>query len=307
MFSSHTTFIGIDPTAGQRPFAYVAVDQDLRLLALGLGSMDEVLAFVAGQRQAIVAVAAPRRPNQGVINRPEVRAQLNPPPRPGRWTNFRLAEYLLRQHSISCPKTAALEQDCPGWMRMGFALYARLESLGYHPYPSQITLAGHEPAQAGNEPAHAEPEPAQAEHEPAQAGSLRAKAGQAQLELGLKVTQAAPLQWLEVYPHACFTALLGLTPFPKYTLEGRIQRQLALHEQEMHIPDPMRLFEEITRHRLLQGQLPLQDLYSPGELDALVAAFTAWKAGSQPGEVTLLGDAQEGQVVLPVKELKRQY
>jgi hypothetical protein len=286
MFSSHTTFIGIDPTAGQRPFAYVAVDQDLRLLALGLGSMDEVLAFVAGQRHAFVAVAAPRRPNQGVINRPEVREQLNPPPRPGRWTNFRLAEYLLRQHSISCPKTAKLEDDCPGWMRMGFAFYTRLESLGYCPYPSLLS---------------------QEETEPDQIASLRAQAGEAQLELGLKVTQAAPLQWLEVYPHACFTALLGVTPFSKYTLEGRIQRQLALYEQDMHIPDPMRLFEEITRHRLLQGQLPLQDLYSPGELDALVAAFTAWKAASQPGEVTVLGDPQEGQVVLPVKELKRQY
>ncbi len=286
MFSSHTTYIGIDPTAGQRPFAYVAVDQDLRLLALGLGSMDEVLAFVAGQRHAYVAVAAPLRPNLGAINRPEVRERLNPPPRPGRWTNFRVAEYLLRQHGISCPKTAARQEDCPGWMRMGFAVYARLESLGYCAYPAQI---------------------AQTQPAPAESASAQAQPPQTQLELGLKVSQAAPLQWLEVYPHACFCALLGLTPFPKYTLEGRIQRQLALHEQDMHIPDPMRLFEEITRHRLLQGLLPLQDLYTPGELDALVAAFTAWKAANQPGEVTLLGDPQEGQVVLPVKDLKRQY
>jgi predicted RNase H-like nuclease len=166
-------------------------------------------------------------------------------------------------------------------MRMGFALYARLDSLGYYAFPTQAT-----------------------QDQPAEA---RTSDSQAQFELGLKVTQAAPLQSLEVYPHASFCALLGLTPFPKYTLEGRIQRQLALHEQEMHIPDPMRLFEEITRYRLLQGQLPLQDLYSPGELDALVAAFTAWKAANQPGEVTLIGDSQEGQVVLPVKELKRQY
>jgi hypothetical protein len=286
MFSSRTTYIGIDPTAGQRPFAYVAIDQDLRLLALGLGSMDDILSFVAGQRQAFVAVAAPRRPNLGVMDRPEIRQQLDPPPRPGRWKNFRLAEYLLRQHGISCPKTASREQDCPGWMRMGFALYARLDSFGYCPYPAQM----------------AQPQPA-----PAQPDSVQLKPAQSQLELGLNVTQAAPLQWLEVYPHACFCALLGITPFPKYTLEGRIQRQLALHEQDMHIPDPMRLFEEITRYRLLQGQLLLQDLYSPGELDALVAAYTAWKAASQPGEVTLLGDPQEGQVVLPVKELKRRY
>ena len=283
MFSSHTTFIGIDPTAGQRPFAYVAIDHDLRLLALGQGSIDEVLAFVAGQRQAYVAVASPRRPNLGVINRPEVREQLNPQPRPGRWTNFRLAEYLLRQHNISCPKTAAREEDCPGWMRMGFNLFARMERLGYCPYPAQT-----QPAQV-------------------QSNALQDSPARAQLDLGLNVIQAAPLQSLEVYPHACFCALLGLTPFPKNTLEGRIQRQLALHEQDMHIPDPMRLFEEITRHRLLQGQLPLTDLYSPGELDAMVAAYTAWKAAIQPDEVTLLGDPQEGQVVLPVKEMQRQY
>jgi hypothetical protein len=286
MFSSHTTFIGIDPTAGQRPFAYVALDQELRLLALSLGSMDDVLAFVAGQHHAYVAVAAPRRPNLGAINRPEVRQQLNPPPRPGRWTNFRVAEYLLRQHNISCPKTAAREEDCPGWMRMGFALYDRLESLSYSPYPAQETRS----QTAG-----------------LQSTGLQEQPAQAQLGLGLKVSQAAYLQWLEVYPHACFCALLGVTPFPKHTLEGRIQRQLALHEQDLHIPDPMRLFEEITRHRLLQGQLPLQDLYSPGELDALVAAFTAWKAANQPDEVTMLGDPQEGQMVLPVKDLKHQY
>jgi hypothetical protein len=34
-------------------------------------------------------------------------------------------------------------------------------------------------------------------------------------------------QWLEVY-HACYTALLGLVPFQKGTLEGKIQRQLGL-------------------------------------------------------------------------------
>jgi predicted RNase H-like nuclease len=69
----------------------------------------------------------------------------------------------------------------------------------------------------------------------------------------------------------------------------------------------MRFFEEITRHRLLQGILPTQDLYTPGELDALVAAFTAWKAATYPDQVTLLGDPQEGQMVLPVVELKRRF
>lgn len=249
------TFIGIDPTAGQKPFTYAAIDQDLKLLALGSGSMDEVLAFVGGQRQAYAAVCAPRRTSQGVMGRSDVREQLSPPPKPGRWSGFRLSEYQLRQHNISCPKTPDKEEDCPGWMRMGFTLYRRLEQIGYCTYPSQ----------------------------------------------------EAPLQWLEVYPHAGYCALLGVTPFPKYTLEGRIQRQLALDQAEVRVPDAMRLFEEITRHRLLQGLLPLDDLYSPAELDALLAAYTAWLSANQPGDVTLLGHPEEGQIVIPVRELKHKY
>jgi hypothetical protein len=255
MFTSHTTYLGIDPTAGQRPFAYIALDNDLHLLAVGQCSMEDVLAFVAGLRQAYVAVCAPRRPNQGIMENPETRQSLSPQPRPGRWTNFRMLEYQFRQHNISCPQTPSKEEDCPNWMRMGFQLYQRLEQIDYRPYPDKDS----------------------------------------------------PRQYLEVYPHASFTALLGIAPFPKYTLEGRIQRQLVLHEQHLHIPDSMRFFEEITRHRLLQGILPGDNLYSPNELDALVASYTAWMAAVQPENTLMLGDPEEGQAVLPVAALKRRY
>jgi predicted RNase H-like nuclease len=67
------------------------------------------------------------------------------------------------------------------------------------------------------------------------------------------------------------------------------------------------MFEEITRHRLLQGILPVNDLCSPGELDALVGAYTAWLAATKPDQITLLGDPDEGQIVLPVPELKAHY
>lgn len=255
MFFTHATFIGIDPTAGQRPFTYAALDDDLRLLALGQGEIDEVLAFAAGQRQAIAAVCAPRRPSTGVLDRPEVRQQLAVPPRPGRWNGYRLADYLLRQHNIPCPKTPASVSACPGWMRMGFSLYRKLENAGYSSYP----------------------------------------------------TEGAALQMLEVYPHAAYTALLGVHPFPKHSLEGRIQRQLALFDQKVRVPDAMDFFEEITRHRLLQGILPTKDLYTPVELDALLAAFTAWQAVLHPERTLSLGDPEEGQIVFPVAELKRRY
>ena len=52
--------------------------------------------------------------------------------------------------------------------------------------------------------------------------------------------------------------------------------QLALYEADIDVPDAMRLFEEITRHRILNGILPTETLYSSQELDALIAAYTAW-------------------------------
>ena len=121
------------------------------------------------------------------------------------------------------------------------------------------------------------------------------------------LTPEAPCQVMEVYPHAAFTVLLNSCPFPKNSLEGRLQRQLLLHNQGLYIPDPMRVFEEITRYRLLQGILPLDDLYSVRELDALVAAFTAWVAATSPEGVSILGNPQEGQVVLPSAELQPRY
>jgi hypothetical protein len=114
-------------------------------------------------------------------------------------------------------------------------------------------------------------------------------------------------KFIEVYPHACYTVLLNMIPFLKISLEGRLQRQLILFEKKMDVPDPMRIFEEITRHRLLSGVLPLGDLYSPGELDALIAAYTAWLVVNRQDETTFLGDKREGQVFLPTSKLSPGY
>jgi len=48
MFYTNSTFYGIDPTAGEKPFTYAALDHELRLLALGHGSIDDILAFAPG-------------------------------------------------------------------------------------------------------------------------------------------------------------------------------------------------------------------------------------------------------------------
>jgi hypothetical protein len=108
--------------------------------------------------------------------------------------------------------------------------------------------------------------------------------------------------WLETNSHAVFCALIGHAPLPRRTLEGRLQRQLVLYEQDLNIADPMDFFEEITRHRLLAGQLPMEQLSTSSHLDALAAAYVAWLAVNRPAETTRLGTSGDGFIVLPVGE-----
>jgi len=115
------------------------------------------------------------------------------------------------------------------------------------------------------------------------------------------------LQMIEVYPHAAYTVLLRKIPFLKKNLEGRLQRQLLLHSLSVAVPDPMKIFEEITRYKIIQGQLPLDGLFSVEELEALIAAYTAWKTALEPGEITRLGDPREGEIIVPSADLKPKY
>ena len=253
MLFTKTTFIGIDPTAGKRPFIYAALDHRRQLLALAAGDMEEVLAFVGGQQEAFIAVSAPFQPNQGLMDNETRRAQLATPPRAGRYLDYRLVEYLLCVHNIRTYRTPAEVSTCPRWMQSGFTVYKRLQQLSFHRHPAGENTR----------------------------------------------------QFLEVYPHACYCAWLDRAPLAKGTLEGRLQRQMILYENSLPVPDPMRYFEEITRYRLLQGRMPKDILYEPGELDALAAAYTAWLAAHQPDQISLLGDPDEGQIVLPIPNLKK--
>ncbi len=106
-----------------------------------------------------------------------------------------------------------------------------------------------------------------------------------------------PKQWLETNAQDCFHALIGQNPLHRRTLEGRLQRSAILYEQGLQIRDPVEIFEEITRYKLVQGILPLEDIYSSKELDALVAAYVAWLLANSPGQA-----AVQGELVLPVPE-----
>jgi hypothetical protein len=128
-------------------------------------------------------------------------------------------------------------------------------------------------------------------------------------EIGFKPYPAekAPRQWLETHPHAIFCVMLEQQPLSKPTLEGRLQRQLVLHEANVGIKNPMEFFEEITRHRLIRGNFPLEVIYLPEQLDALAAAYMAYLAAKEPEKVLIIGTTEEGRIVLPAHELKEKY
>jgi len=112
---------------------------------------------------------------------------------------------------------------------------------------------------------------------------------------------------IEVHPHACYAALLGRRPFLKGTLEGRLQRQLLLYIEGFEVQNPVHVLEEITRHHLLTGDMPLTGLYDHDQLDALVAAYTAYLVGLKPGRISQVGDRDEGLITVPVAELRPFY
>ena len=256
MLFDTTTFIGVDPSGGRKPFTYAAIDGERKLIALGDGEIEEVLAFLGGQRSAFVAVNAPSHTNLGLVKQEEVKRSLTPLHQPGRGAEMRLAEHALREHGIVVANTPARVDLAPTWVQMGFIFYQRLASMGYICYPE------------GSEATH---------------------------------------QWMETHPHAVFCVLIGQTPLQKHSLEGRLQRQLILYEMGLGIQDPMDFFEEVTRHRLVKGSLPLENLYQSSELDALAAAYTAHAAAKHPDQITLVGSSEEGRIIIPVAELKQKY
>jgi hypothetical protein len=118
-------------------------------------------------------------------------------------------------------------------------------------------------------------------------------------------TQSAAHRYLETQAEVAFWSLLGSLPLDHGSLESRLQRQLVLYLNDLPVADPMEFFEEITRHRLLQGNLPLKKVCSGSELDAMAAALTAWLADNRPARVKRIGDAKEGEIFLPLPDARR--
>jgi len=113
--------------------------------------------------------------------------------------------------------------------------------------------------------------------------------------------------YLEVPELASFAALLGVRPYRGPSLEGRLQRQLALYMAGLDLPNPMMVLEEITRHKLLTGALDLDDLLEPSMLAALTAAYTACLTVEAPRRLSQVGVPEDGLITLPSEKLAETY
>jgi hypothetical protein len=253
MDSKVTLLIGITPASGFKSLTYAALDQDLRLLSMEDGELNELAALFSSWNMVVAAINAPSGVHLGLV-RELIKSKMQASHQV-RGAEMRLCEYELRERGIVVSGTPSSERLSPAWVQLGFKLYHDLGKAGFSKYSAN----------------------------------------------------AQPYRLLETNPHACFCVLAGSVPLPRTSLEGRLQRQLLLFEHGVRIKDPMDFFEEITRYKLARGVWPVEMLYSPEQLDALAAAYTAWMAAARPQDVSMIGDRQEGQIVLPAPELKANY
>ncbi|MDF2614503.1 MAG: hypothetical protein K0S71_2289 [Clostridia bacterium] len=94
----------------------------------------------------------------------------------------------------------------------------------------------------------------------------------------------------EVFPHACFTTMLGYIPSAKNTDRGLIERVQLLRNKGIK---EVELW--VTGAKNVRGD----------KLDALAAAYTAYLTFKR--EVSFIGDPGEGEIILPITELKDKY
>lgn len=102
--------------------------------------------------------------------------------------------------------------------------------------------------------------------------------------------EAFSKQWFETNATDCYREWIGQNPLPRRSFEGRLQRALTLYDQGVRMEDPMEIFEEITRYKLLQGKFRLDTIYASRELDALASAYLAWMSFNRPERIVVKGE-----------------
>jgi hypothetical protein len=122
MTNAEPVFIGIDPAQKGKTISYAALDGAGQILFKGSSDLEQVIAFVAEQAEARIAINAPASLNRGIVSSSGIT---------NKYRQSRQAEFDLYQQGIPVPRTPAVVEKAPAWMRKGFSLYQRLEEMGY--------------------------------------------------------------------------------------------------------------------------------------------------------------------------------
>ena len=133
MILTDSLYVGIDPTSGRKDFSYVALDANLNLVDRADVDMENMLAFLDGQKSVVVAINAPARVNHGLVKK-KLEDESVSPQRTFRGVDIRLSEYELRGRGITVTGTPSREEFCPAWMQVGFGLYQKLSKMGFKSY-----------------------------------------------------------------------------------------------------------------------------------------------------------------------------
>ena len=140
MLFSECSYIGVDLSPGKKNIQYAVIDDQLDLLAMAQGDLNQLLTFLRSQQQAVLAIHGPARPNQGILMDAERREEYLIPMSKGRPGNMRVAEYALRKQQLPTYRTPAQATEAPSWMQTSFKLYSLLPEAGYQPYNPEQPL-----------------------------------------------------------------------------------------------------------------------------------------------------------------------
>lgn len=110
-------------------------------------------------------------------------------------------------------------------------------------------------------------------------------------EIGRDLTKNINGNFIEVFPHACFTVLLGYIPSKKHTAEGLRER--------------IGILQTLGFNNLEELLCGCGNHEKTDRLDALVAAYTAYLAHSD--NVIFVGDHNEGRIAVPTTILNDSY
>ena len=125
MLYQQDIFIGVDVGGGSQPYFVAVLNAEGELMALEHCTLEEVLKFTGGHHAVQAAINAPRLMPSGKMANTEFRGSLKEQPRDGRYTDIRVAEYLLKVQKIRIAPGPVLSKRPAQWIENGFHLYRK--------------------------------------------------------------------------------------------------------------------------------------------------------------------------------------